>query len=654
MLRRSLSRLACVAAARALRRARRAVAPGLDLDGVRRDGERRRRARSAAPSSIERARPASAQRRHGAGGSDAAPAPCTGPHGLRRPRPCTTDACDDGACVHPARRRRRRLRHRSLRGGDDCNDFNPNVHPGHPEDCNDAADNDCNGVADCFDPACETCPTAAACRARAARTATTARTTTATRSSTATTPTASARPRAAARRQRGRPVRQRLRRRLRRRASTATTATASPTPSASARRSPRTAATARTTTAICSIDCADPDCDGHLPLRVPAAGRRPRTATTTSTTTATSWSTAPTPTASSRRRARSARPRSATTAWTTTATTRSTAPTRPASSRRTAQPAPEICNNGLDDDNDTLHRLPAIRTAPTTRSACIEQANCLSPKLIPGSGTYTGDTTGHVERDQGLCGGDAGEAVFYFVLTEPSRVHLDSIGTELRLDALRAHRRVQHAARRSAATTTAAAAGCCGRRQLAASRILYPGTYYVFLDGYTVDPGRRRRTRGRSCSTWRSSPNPPEICDDGFDNDGDVYVDCADPDCTNVGACATCLQRRPRRGRSSASSPAPTGSTTTATAPATAATTTAAPATTTSPSAATATTRTATASSTTSTAAAPSTPTAPRARSATRTRVRVRHPLRQVLRRRVPVRRRRARTATPTTQQCEF
>src|SRR5690606_28972668 len=35
-------------------------------------------------------------------------------------------------------------------------------------------------------------------------------------------------------------------------------------------------------------------------------------------------------------------------------------------------------------------------------------------------------------------------------------------------------------------------------------------------------------------------PNPPEICDDGIDNDGDVWVDCADPDCAGFGPCVNC------------------------------------------------------------------------------------------------------------------
>ena len=39
--------------------------------------------------------------------------------------------------------------------GTDCNDLNPNVFPGHQEDCKDGTDNDCNGSVDEDAPNCE-------------------------------------------------------------------------------------------------------------------------------------------------------------------------------------------------------------------------------------------------------------------------------------------------------------------------------------------------------------------------------------------------------------------------------------------------------------------------------------------------------------------
>lgn len=200
---------------------------------------------------------------------------------------------------------------------------------------------------------------------------------------------------------------------------------------------------------------------------------------------------------------------------------------------------PELCNNNLDDDNDTFTDCqdPDCANNPL---CVIEQANCLSPKLIPGSGTYTGDTTGHISETKGSCGGDAGEAVFYFVLTDPSYVHLDSVGTSFDSTLYV----------RTGKCNSGKELGCdddSGGVQWSAKlefTILYPGTYYVFLDGYTVDPDLGPN-EGFFALNVEITPNPIEKCNDKKDNDGDVYVDCADPDCTTVGACLNCVGGSP-------------------------------------------------------------------------------------------------------------
>lgn len=197
-------------------------------------------------------------------------------------------------------------------------------------------------------------------------------------------------------------------------------------------------------------------------------------------------------------------------------------------------PTSELCNNQLDDDNDTFTDCqdPDCANNPL---CVLEQANCLSPKLISGTGTYTGDTAGHISETKGSCGGDAGEAVFYFVLSDPSYVHLDSVGTAFDSTLYV----------RTGKCNSGKELGCdddSGGAQWSAKlefTILYPGTYYVFLDGYTVDPDLGPN-EGPFVLNVEITPNPIEKCGDKKDNDGDVYVDCADPDCTWVGACVNC------------------------------------------------------------------------------------------------------------------
>jgi len=198
------------------------------------------------------------------------------------------------------------------------------------------------------------------------------------------------------------------------------------------------------------------------------------------------------------------------------------------------QAEPEICNNGLDDDQDQL--IDCKDPDCANNPLCVQQqSNCNTAKLIGGSGTYTGDTTGNIGEHMGVCGGGAGEAVFYMVISEASYVHLDSVGTSF--DSVLY---VKYGD-----CLTGAEIACdddSGGYQWSAKidfPILYPGTYFVFLDGFTIDP-QWGANEGPFILNVEIIPSPSEICGDGIDNDGDVYVDCADSDCTNLPICAGC------------------------------------------------------------------------------------------------------------------
>ena len=197
-------------------------------------------------------------------------------------------------------------------------------------------------------------------------------------------------------------------------------------------------------------------------------------------------------------------------------------------------PTAEICNNGLDDDFDGAIDCDDSDCAAVP--ICSQsQSTCETAASIFGSGTFFGETTGNPNNTEGTCGGGAGEAVFRLVINEPSLVVLTSIGTSF--DS------VLYVRRGSCAQGQEIACDDDSGGMWAASiefTLLQPGNYYVFLDGYTIDP-----LGGPNEGPWQFNveitPNPPEICDDVIDNDGDIYADCGDPDCVDAPNCAGCV-----------------------------------------------------------------------------------------------------------------
>jgi hypothetical protein len=196
-------------------------------------------------------------------------------------------------------------------------------------------------------------------------------------------------------------------------------------------------------------------------------------------------------------------------------------------------PEQEICNNGLDDDRDgwTDCEDPDCKDNPY---CVVQQSNCQTAKLISASGTYTGNTTGHKNYTTGSCGGAAGEAVYYFVLTVPTKVHFDTIGTGFD-SALYLRKGSCEEGQELRCDDDSAGSWAA----LIEIPILYQGTYYLFVDGFAVDPVGGPN-EGPFVLNAELTPNPPEICNNSIDDDGDVYVDCADPDCVNVGRCIHC------------------------------------------------------------------------------------------------------------------
>jgi len=79
---------------------------------------------------------------------------------------CTSDLCNEtsDSCSTTLRDEDGDLHVDERCGGDDCNDLDPNMHPGLEEQCRDSRDNDCDGLADCDDHAdCDGDPRCGAC-----------------------------------------------------------------------------------------------------------------------------------------------------------------------------------------------------------------------------------------------------------------------------------------------------------------------------------------------------------------------------------------------------------------------------------------------------------------------------------------------------------
>ncbi|WP_197040924.1 MopE-related protein [Chondromyces apiculatus] len=468
----------------------------------------------------------------GGAGGEGGGAPCGGPTDCDDRDACTTDTCAEGSCQYRPRDDDGDGHAPLTCGGGDCNDFNPSVFPGAAEICTDAADNNCDGVADCFDPACDSaplcgctpspmgencgngvdddCDTIVDCFD----------------SDCAGTQTCGCSASEAGKCGNGfdDDCDQ---------AFDCSDSDCFSDPSCQCQAQTENCGNQTDDDCDLRIDCADPDCAGFFPCTCVPPGV-PEVCADGVDNDCDGLVDCADAQCFSSLSCQNCVPEICNDGIDNNCDGRIDCADTACFFAPNCAPLPEQCNNGLDDDNDTL--IDCQDPDCANNPFCVlQQANCLSPKLIPGSGTYTGDTTGHISETKGVCGGDAGEAVFYFILTTPSRVELDSIGTSFDSTLYV----------RTGACNSGAEIGCdddsAGSNWAARLlfNILYPGTYYVFLDGYTIDQSGGAN-EGPFALNVQITPNPPEICDDGIDNDGDVYVDCADPDCVTTGACLNC------------------------------------------------------------------------------------------------------------------
>lgn len=198
-------------------------------------------------------------------------------------------------------------------------------------------------------------------------------------------------------------------------------------------------------------------------------------------------------------------------------------------------PRQEECDNDRDDDLDGLGDCndPDCENTQICRA---KQNTCRTARVISplASAVYEGDTSGQLSNFHGSCGGAAGEAVFRLELNEPLNVHLDTVGTSF--DSVLYVRR--------GSCAFGLEIGCdddSGGFQWSSALdfpLLEPGTYFIYVDGLTVDVGGGPN-EGPYVLNVEVSP-VVEICGDQLDNDDNGYADCADVACSAEAVCMGC------------------------------------------------------------------------------------------------------------------
>ncbi len=449
---------------------------------------------------------------------------------------CTSDLCDDGLCAHPPRDDDNdgHLPVGCVVGGqsgDDCNDLNPNVFQGKPEDCKDGTDNDCNGVADCFDPACKGVPDCGCVPKPGGEQCNNGKDddcdgkVDCNDADCVGTPACGCAPTESGKCVNG--FDDDCDGQL-----DCADSDCGNDAACTCSSNPESCGDGQDNNCNGLVDCADPQCTGTGACKCVPPGF-PEVCNDGIDDDCDNLADCADPDCLLSTSCQQCKAEICTDGLDNSCDGKIDCADPACFFAPNCTPVPEICNNSNDDDNDG--KIDCQDTDCANNPFCIvKQANCLSPKLIPGSGSFTGNTTGNISETKGKCGGDAGEAVFYFVLTQPSKVHLDSGGTSFDSTVYV----------RTGACNNGKEIGCdddSGGKNAGSLdfTILYPGTYYVFLDGYTVDPSGGAN-EGPFQLNIAITPNPPEACTDGLDNDGDHFVDCADPDCVNVPSCFKC------------------------------------------------------------------------------------------------------------------
>jgi hypothetical protein len=192
----------------------------------------------------------------------------------------------------------------------------------------------------------------------------------------------------------------------------------------------------------------------------------------------------------------------------------------------------EICDNGKDDDGDGAIDCADLdcASAPTC-NLCVPEVNLGAIVVGDGSKTTTIDTSTGSNRYHPTCAGKSTgkDVVIRFSVKETVGLTLDWQQTGDHVYGL-------YHLPAPGASCDSQAGGCTDMEGLGYSETNWsyfePGDYLLIF---------KARVAGKEGKIWVSltafANRGVEICDNGIDDDGDRLVDCDDPDCFSVPIC---------------------------------------------------------------------------------------------------------------------
>jgi hypothetical protein len=194
------------------------------------------------------------------------------------------------------------------------------------------------------------------------------------------------------------------------------------------------------------------------------------------------------------------------------------------------EPRPEICDDGIDNDCD--RRVDCDDPNCSRDPACAgPNDTCMDAIDVSRGGEFAGSTIGYddtytpVTGPPDCAGGDGSDAVFFFILSGPTSVSIDTFGSDFDT--------VLYV--RESLCVRGEQIECNDDSGGLQSSVYFDrldrGRYFIFVDGFGDGEA------GNYLLHVEFGGVPGEVCDDGRDNDGDRLIDCDDPDCDDDPFC---------------------------------------------------------------------------------------------------------------------